>query len=306
MVPLRSKVAGVLIAFLGGIWTALPAGTATALAADLVVPQGGVGKVEVTIQPDDSAPWGSFLGRTVYFRREEARRFSALVGVDIDAPVGPHPMKVMVIRDGANRELARPTVQVKDGGFGTQELTLPKDQVDLDLPTLTRVNREQSQVNHLWRSGAHKAMWNGPWRMPVEGRIMHSFGFRRVINGEPRSPHNGEDIAAPTGTPVVAPNDGVARLTGERFFGGNTVFLEHGGGLFTFYMHLSDIQVRDGQAVKQGDVIGRVGQSGRATGPHLHWGGRLNDARINPIRLVEPEPVVVVGGGEPAGGGLGE
>jgi len=292
MGPLPSKVAGALIALVIGLWAA-----SVAAAADLTVPQGGVGRVEVTIEPDDSAPWGSFLGRTVFFRHEGARRFSALVGVDIDAPTGPHPMKVMVIRGGATRAIARPTIQVKDGGFGTQELTLPKDQVDLDLPTLARVNREQAQVHHLWRNGARKAMWSGPWRMPVEGRILHSFGFRRVINGEPRSPHNGEDIAAPKGTPVVAPNDGIARLTGDRFFGGNTVFLEHGGGLFTFYMHLSEIEVKDGQAVKQGEVIGRVGQSGRATGPHLHWGGRLNDARINPLNLVAPEPLLVVGDG---------
>jgi len=272
----------------------LAAPSATA-ATDLAVPQGGVGRIAVTIAPDDSAPWGSFLGRTVYFRPDGGRRFTALLGIDVDGPTGPHPMNVMVVRDGATRVLARPTVEVRPGGFGTQRLTLPRNQVDLDPPTLERVAREKAQVGALWRSGTPKALWGGPWRMPVEGEVLHSFGFRRIINGEPRSPHNGEDIAAPMGTPVVAPNDGVARLTGERFFGGRTVFLEHGGGLFTFYMHLSDIAVEDGQEVKKGEVIGKVGQSGRATGPHLHWGGRLNDARINPIRLVEPEPSLDLG-----------
>jgi murein DD-endopeptidase MepM/ murein hydrolase activator NlpD len=85
---------------------------------------------------------------------------------------------------------------------------------------------------------------------------------------------------------VVAPNDGIARLAKDRFFGGRTVFLEHGGGLFTFYMHLSEIDVVDGQRVAAGEPIGKVGASGRATGPHLHWGGRLNNARINPLTLV--------------------
>lgn len=287
--------------------TAAPAAPAPAAAAraDLAVRQGGVGRIDVTVAPGDSAPWGSFLGRTVYFRPDGGRRFSALLGVDVDGPEGPHPLKVMVVRNGATRVLARPTVEVVAGLFGTQRLTLPREQVDLDPPTLARVAREQTEVRDLWQSGTPRALWDGPWRMPVEGEVLHSFGFRRIINGEPRSPHNGEDIAAPLGTPVVAPNDGVARLTGERFFGGESVFLEHGAGLFTFYMHLSDIEVKDGQAVHKGDVIGKVGQTGRATGPHLHWGGRLNDARINPLLLVAPEPRLVIGG-EPGAAPAGD
>jgi Peptidase family M23 len=308
--PRAGRRGGAVAALALALLIGMPGGTpaAPAAKADLTVRQGGVGRIDVTIPPGDSAPWGSFLGRTVYFRPDGGRRFTALLGVDVDGPEGPHPLKVMVVRDGATRVLARPTVEVRSGDFGTQRLTLPKDQVDLDPPTLARVAREQTQVRDLWRSGTPKALWDGTWRMPVAGQVMHSFGFRRIINGEPRSPHNGEDIAAPLGTPVVAPNDGVARLTGERFFGGETVFLEHGAGLFTFYMHLSDIEVKDGQQVKKGDVIGKVGQTGRATGPHLHWGGRLNDARINPLHLVGPEPRLEIGdglddgpGGAPAG-----
>jgi len=282
-----------------GMPGAPPVPAARAAQADLAVRQGGVGRIDVTIADGDSAPWGSFLGRTVFFRPDGGRRFSALLGVDVDGPEGPHPMDVLVVRAGSTRRLARATVVIRSGDFGTQRLTLPKDQVDLDPPTLARVAKEQTEVRDLWQSGTPRALWDGPWRMPVEGEVLHSFGFRRIINGEPRSPHNGEDIAAPLGTPVVAPNDGVARLTGERFFGGETVFLEHGAGLFTFYMHLSDIEVQDGQPVKKGDVIGKVGQTGRATGPHLHWGGRLNDARINPILLVQPEPRLDLGA--PAG-----
>jgi hypothetical protein len=291
--PHPIKAAGALLALATGLWAA-PAWAAPD-AADLSVPQGGIGRIEVTIAPGDSAPWASFLGRTVYFKPDGGRRFTALLGVDVDGPTGPHPMDVMVVREGATLRLARPTVEIVPGGFGTQRLTLPQNQVDLDPPTLKRVAREKGEVGRLWRSGTPRALWDGSWRMPVEGEVLHSFGFRRIINGQPRSPHNGEDIAAPTGTPVVAPNDGVARLTGERFFGGRTVFLEHGAGLFTFYMHLSDIEVTDGQEVKKGDVIGKVGQSGRATGPHLHWGGRLNDARINPLNLVGPEPRLELG-----------
>jgi len=193
--------------------------------------------------------------------------------------------------------LAAPWIEVVPGTFGVQHLTLPEKMVDLDPPTLARVVREKAEVGHLWRSGTPRALWRESWHMPVPGTVSGSFGKRRFINGKPRKPHNGEDISAPMGTRVTAPNRGVVRLAKDRYFGGRTVFLDHGGGLFTFYMHLSVILVQDGQTVAAGDPIGRVGQSGRATGPHLHWGGRLNNARINPLALVRAAPVYSIGGG---------
>jgi hypothetical protein len=297
--PVRHPRRGPLAALLTAVLL-LPAAVARG-GPELTVPQGGVGRVEVTIEPGDSAPWGSFRGQTVHFRPEGGRRFAALVGVDMESPTGPQPMNVMVIRDGATRRIARPTVAVVPGDFGMQRLTLPDRMVNLSPPTLARVKREKAQVTDLWASGTGRPLWREPWAMPVAGEPSGSFGKRRVINGQPRSPHNGEDIPAPAGTPVRAPNDGVARLAGERYFGGQTVFLEHGGGLFTFYMHLSEITVSDGQRVRKGDVIGRVGQSGRATGPHLHWGGRLNNARINPLALVRPEPTLALDGARAPG-----
>jgi hypothetical protein len=290
----RTGLAVLLLAALVGFLGTPPG--AHADGPGLTVPQGGVGRVEVTIEPGDSAPWGSFRGRTVYFHHAGGRRFTALVGVDMESPTGPAPMNVLVRRGGKTTRIARPTVEVTSGGFGVQHLTLPDSMVELDAPTLKRVAREKSQVVALWKSGDHPPLWDGSWRMPVKGEVLKSFGKRRVINGQPRSPHNGEDIAAPEGTAVHAPNAGVVRLPGDRFFGGNTVFLDHGGGLFTFYMHLSEIDVHDGQKVKRGDLLGKVGHSGRATGPHLHWGGRLNDARINPLGLVTPEAELALDG----------
>jgi hypothetical protein len=292
---LRGRAAAALLAALAVLPWGAPG--AAQEGPRLSVPQGGVGRVEVTIAPGDSAPWGSFQGQTVYFRHEGGRRYSAFVGVDMESPTGPRPMEVRVLRGGASTVLARPTVDVASGRFGVQHLTLPDSMVELDAPTLRRVAREKAEVADLWASGGHPPEWGGPWKMPVEGEILNSFGKRRVINGQPRSPHNGEDIAAPEGTEVRAPNAGVVRLSGDRFFGGNTVFLDHGGGLFTFYMHLSEIAVRDGQRVAPGDLLGKVGHSGRATGPHLHWGGRLNNARINPVDLVHPEADLALGGG---------
>lgn len=270
--------------------------TAPAAAQELSVPQGGVGRVEVWIQPGDSAPWGSYRAQPVAFRLIEPNHFEGLVGVDMQAAPGASPMEVKVVRDGGTVLLSRFTVEVTAVDFPEQRIEgVPDAQVNLSKGDLARANREKADVNHLWESGAETPLWHDGWVLPVAAEASGRFGHRRVFNGEPRRPHNGEDFPAAEGTPVKAPNRGIVRLAGDRFFGGNTVFLEHGGGLFTFYMHLSEIDVHDGQEVEAGDVIGRVGATGRATGPHLHWGGRLTNARINPVWLVRELPTYVVG-----------
>ncbi len=291
---LLAGVFGLLGVLLFSVVGPVPAQAGPASSKVVAVPQGGVGRVEVTIAPGDSAPWASFDGELVTFRKVSPGRFMALVGVDMETGEGNHPLEVKVLRGGESVVVARPLVKVVPGGFGVQYLTLPDKMVTLDDATLTRVKKEKGEVRTLWRDGAKIPIWDSLWQMPVSGKPSGSFGKRRVINGQPRSPHNGEDIPAAKGTPVLAPNTGIVRLAKDRFFGGNTVFLEHGGGLFTFYMHLSEIDVVDGQQVTAGEMIGRVGASGRATGPHLHWGGRLNNARINPMTLVKKSPVLSI------------
>ncbi len=130
-------------------------------------------------------------------------------------------------------------------------------------------------------------LWNSEFIEPVKGRISGRFGSRRIINGKPKRPHSGEDIAAPTGTTVVAINSGMVRLTIDHFFTGKGVILDHGLGLFSMYFHLSVVDVMQGQIVEKGQPIGKVGATGRATGPHLHWGVRLYGSRINPYSLLK-------------------
>jgi murein DD-endopeptidase MepM/ murein hydrolase activator NlpD len=122
---------------------------------------------------------------------------------------------------------------------------------------------------------------------PVSGKRTGIFGSVRIMNGQARNPHNGEDIGAPMGADVAATNDGIVRITVDHIFSGKGVFVDHGLGFYTMYFHLSEILVKDGDLVTAGQIIGKVGATGRATGPHLHWGVKLNGARVNPYALLD-------------------
>lgn len=159
--------------------------------------------------------------------------------------------------------------------------------VDLDKKTLARVKHESKVLYESFESVLLKPLWDSEFIEPVKGRISGRFGSRRVINGKPKRPHSGEDIAVPKGTAVVAMNRGIVRLTMDHFFTGKGVILDHGLGLFSMYFHLSTVDVMQGQMVEKGQLIGKVGATGRATGPHLHWGVRLNGSRIDPYSLLK-------------------
>jgi murein DD-endopeptidase MepM/ murein hydrolase activator NlpD len=180
----------------------------------------------------------------------------------------------------------RATLRVGRFDYPVQKLTLPSRMVDLSASDLERVRRENREMARLWGSA-------GPRRftlplaapldpLPAGGR----FGHRRIINGSPRSPHGGADYSAAAGTPVRAAADGTVVMVADHFFGGNAVFVDHGDGLVTQYFHLSRVDVRQGQELARGDLVGAVGATGRATGPHLHFGVRWRGARVNPDTLV--------------------
>lgn len=232
---------------------------------------------------------GRFLGRTIpFFTAPDGRSdlVIGLLGIDIQDKPGMHELMVEVREHDTARRLSYSVLVLKEK-YPVQHLTLPSEQVDLDDENLVRVKTEQERVKAVLQGVSRERLWDGPFVEPLHGETEGAFGRTRVINGQTRSPHNGEDITAPLGTPVVAMNDGIAQLTVDHFFSGKGVFVDHGLGLYSMYFHLSEVLVQDGAMVKQGQAIGKVGATGRATGPHLHLGVRINGARVNPYSLIK-------------------
>ncbi len=250
--------------------------------------QGGL--VAVTVESD--VPLSSAVvssgGREAAMERDgEGRVFLALVGVDFESGVGPRAVDVAVEGLCGDHHAARREVRVVSGKFPVQRLRVAPAYVEPPESELDRIREDKEKVARVWSSGDPRRMWNGPFVLPVDAPARDNFGSRRVFNGKPRSSHEGADLSAREGAPVAAPGPGRVVLADELYFSGGTVILDHGAGLFTMYFHLSRIDVKAGDVVRVGKEIGAVGATGRATGPHLHWGSRLNRARINPLGLLQ-------------------
>jgi hypothetical protein len=254
---------------------------AAALPDELAVP-GGV--VILPLAPNATLrPVVSFEGKPVLVAAENGL-WQAVIGIPLDAKPGPHQITV---RQAEKEKTLIFTIEDKQ--YPTQHITIKdKRKVNPNQYDMERINRETRHIDAALRhwTDTNEVPFDFIW--PLKGEISGLFGRRRVFNGEPRKPHSGMDIAAARGTPVQAPAAGIIRGSGDYFFNGNTVFIDHGQGLVTMFCHLSRIDVKDGQAVKQGEIIGLVGATGRVTGPHLHFGVSLNDERVEP-RLFFPQ-----------------
>jgi len=210
--------------------------------------------------------------------------WAGFIGVDLTTKPGRYKMKISL--SDSNRPHAI-TVSVLSRDYGSRSLTLPKEMVELDATTLKRVIEESKTVKGLFISSDTYPLWMGRWIRPVPGMIVSPFGCRCIINGMERSPHSGVDLKAAEGDPIKATNRGIVALVAHLFFSGLSIVIDHGGDIQSMYFHLSKDFVKVGQAVEKGAIIGLAGSSGRVTGPHLHFGIRLNNGRIDPIKLIE-------------------
>ncbi|MBI5407022.1 MAG: M23 family metallopeptidase [Nitrospirae bacterium] len=251
------------------------------------IKQGDVLLITVKTGPEIHGISGTLFDKTIHFYRNPGQdAYTALAGIDLNTDPKRYNLSLSLEDKSSGIIKKDVEIQVVSAHFRTQQLTLPKEKVDLDEETLKRVNLEKEEIDKIWDISTAGPLWDGNFIKPVEGVIDDNFGFRRVINGEPRSPHTGIDIDAPEGTPVYAANQGRVVFTGDQFFSGKGLVIDHGLGLLTMYFHLSEILVTAGEDVRKGQVIARVGKTGRATGPHLHWGIRLNGARVNPASML--------------------
>lgn len=211
----------------------------------------------------------------------------ALLGVDLEKLPGTYPLVAHVMVAKSSSTSCTVQIPIRRGKFATESLHVEKEFVEPDPEQIKRANEERDQLRHIFDQVTPQKLWTGRFRVPLDGVTTGgNFGKRRILNGQPGSPHGGVDFPATTGTPVHAAQGGHVVLAKELFFSGNTVVVDHGLGIYTFYGHLSAVDVQAGEAVDPGQVLGKVGATGRVTGPHLHWGLTVERARVNPLLLI--------------------
>ena len=212
----------------------------------------------------------------------------AILGVDLERAPGTYPLVVHVQIAGSKPETCTLQIPVRAGKFATERLKVGKEFVEPNPEQIQRANEERDKLRAIFDQVTPEKLWDGDFRIPLDGVTTGgNFGKRRVLNGQPGSPHSGVDFPAVTGTPVHAAQNGRVALAQELFFSGNTVVVDHGLGIYTFYGHLSEIDVKVGDELQSGQVLGKVGATGRVTGPHLHWGLTVERARVNGLQLVK-------------------
>jgi hypothetical protein len=237
--------------------------------------------------PGIAAVDGEWLGRTLqFFRGRDGKSWYALAGVDVEAAPGSSALSIFAhTADGGSLDLSR-AVEIQPAHYRTTSLTVAPKFVEPGPDDLERIKAENDLKQKVFAASAAEPLWAGDFRTPVHAPPTDSFGTRRVFNGLLSSIHKGMDFRAAAGTPVRAGNAGVVVLARPLYYEGNCVIIDHGLGLFTISMHLSRIDVREGEPVKLGQRIGLSGATGRVTGPHLHWGVRWQGAYLDPAKLL--------------------
>jgi murein DD-endopeptidase MepM/ murein hydrolase activator NlpD len=299
--PIRMRGLVFAVAFLGEVSVLLSAGAmakeprscSPGTTLHLSAPESSQGSLllaEVKSAKPLTEIKGDWGGRTVLFWPEGNTTVvhKGLLGVDLEKAPGEYELKITGQTTEGEKVTCSTTIEVKAGRFATEKLTVGKQFVEPSPEQIKRADEERQKLRDIFDQVTPQRLWDGKFRIPLDGVTTGSnFGKRRILNGKSGSPHGGADFPAVTGTPVHSAQSGRVVLAEELFFSGNTVVVDHGLGIYTFYGHLSEIQVRVGDEVEPSAVLGKVGATGRVTGPHLHWGLTVERARVNPLQIVQ-------------------
>ena len=223
---------------------------------------------------------------TIPFFSSGSGYYTAFVGADLEAKPG---LVTVIVKGTTTTGIQRDSqiwLMIKPKSFKKESFSVAAEFDQLSPEVLERIRKDQEQFSRAFMTSAPERLWEGRFLLPISSEVSAPFGYRRVINGTPRAPHTGVDLRAVLGSEVFAANHGRVVLLGDFFFSGHSLVLDHGAGLYTMYFHLAEFKVEMGVAVRKGDVIGLSGMTGRVTGPHLHWGARVNGARVDPFELV--------------------
>lgn len=220
-----------------------------------------------------------------FFAAPSSGTWLALAGLDVEAEPGALTLKTALRPPGGRPVVEDRLLEVEPAAFPTQELKVEGKYVTPSKTDSERAEAEAARLHKLFTRGEPKRLFEGRFDSPIPGAPSSRFGERRVFNGQPRAPHSGADLRAKKGAAIKAPAAGKVVLAGPLFFQGLTVVIDHGLGVTTLYAHLSQVAVKAGETVKKGQLIGKVGATGRVTGPHLHWALKWRSARVDPFSL---------------------
>ena len=286
--PIVVTVAAIMLGSGSSGSTIVPAQTTPGLEVALVaraMQPGEVVLVNVTCECGEGSPSASAFDRDIPLAQSpDGTRWQGLIGIDLDVAPGDYPLVVSAphLRPPPARETS---LRVQPKQFRTRTLRVAPEFVDPPGDVLDRILSEASRINGIFKTVTPQ-QWDQPFALPLMTEPSSNFGSRSVFNGQPRSPHAGIDFRSPTGTVVTAPAAGTVVLAADLFFTGNTVIVDHGAGLYSLFAHLSAMTAREGDVVGLGARLGRVGATGRVTGPHLHWSVRLSGTRVDPLSLM--------------------
>jgi len=245
--------------------------------------QGDICYIKITALQDTKNVSVTFDNNNISLHYDNSSRsYIGFIGISQNTAPGKRDVQILF----NNKENINKKINIQKKNFQIQHLSLPKTKVDLSNKDLKRHNKEKKIVAYLFTNSKELKLFNSKFIKPIDTKISTPFGVKRFMNKKPKNSHSGIDFKSKMNDPIKSINKGIIVFTGNHFFSGNSVYIDHGLGIVSMYFHLSVIKVKTGDEVKKGDIIGLAGSTGRSTGPHLHWGIRVNNIRVNPLSLI--------------------